>query len=227
MTPLIEHIHQELLPVLKLESVDPHNPVVVRWLPPPWQTLGTGNYAAVLAHPDYPEQVVKVYAPGRDGWAEEVEVYGRLGIHPAFSICLHSEPNFLVLKRLHGITLYDCLHRGLKIPPQVIKDIDAALEFARSRSLYPHDVHGRNVMMCNGRGLVVDISDFLRQEPCRAWGDLKWAYYWLYRPLLLPLRLRVPYAWLDSIRAGYRLFRRLSDPLRSRLSPGRSFKISP
>jgi len=56
----------------------------------------------------------------------------------------------------------------------------------------PHDVHGRNVMMLSGRGLVVDVSDFLDEETCSKWNDLK-AYYWLYRPLFSPFRLRVPY----------------------------------
>jgi hypothetical protein len=47
----------------------------------------------------------------------------------------------------------------------------------RSRGLFPHDVHGRNVMMLNQRGVVVDVSDFLHEEPCKAWYHLKKAYY--------------------------------------------------
>ena len=87
--------------------------------------------------------MIKVYAPGRPGLTEEVEVYRRLGIHPAFSQCLYAGENFLVLKRLYGTTLYDCLHKGIPIPEQVIQDIDDALHYARSRGLFPHDVHGR------------------------------------------------------------------------------------
>lgn len=135
--------------------------------------LGKGNYAAVVDHPDYPNCVVKIYAPGRPGFEEEVEVYRRLGSHPAFSECLYAADGFLVLKRLDGTTLYDCMHLGLPIPQQVIQDIDEALDYARSRGLHPHDVHGRNVMMHQGRGLVVDISDFLHQETCSKWDDLK------------------------------------------------------
>ena len=210
---LIEIIHQELLPNFKIESVDPRNPVEVHYIPNPWRLIGAGNYAAVVYHFDYPEQVVKIYAPGRPGFAEEVEVYRRLGSHPAFSKCLYAADGFLVLKRLHGVTLYDCLHLGLRIPKQVIQDIDQALEYARGRSLHPHDVHGRNVMMLEGRGLVVDISDFLQEETCSKWNDLKKAYYWLYRPLLSPLRLRVPYFLLDGVRTNYRRFRRLTSRL--------------
>jgi len=209
MNRLIESIHQELLPGLQIESLEPYNPVVVHQVPAPWRLLGTGNYAAVLYHPSYPDQVVKIYAPGRPGLAEEVEVYRRLGPHPAFSECLYAGEGFLVLKRLYGVTLYNCMHLGLRIPEQVIKDIDQALDYARGRGLHPHDVHGRNVMMSEGRGLVADISDFLHEEACSAWDDLKRAYYWLYLPFFYRLRLRVPYGLLDIVRWSYRFFRRL------------------
>ncbi len=203
---LIETVYTELLPALRIESVDPHNPVAVHQLPENWRLLGTGNYAAVVYHPEHPNLVVKIYAPGRPGFSEELEVYRRLGSHPAFSECLYAGQGFLVLKRLHGMTLYDCIQLGVRIPKQVIRDIDKALDYARRRGLHPHDVHGRNVMMHEGRGLVVDISDFLDQETCNKWNNLKRAYYWLYLPLLSPLRLRVP-AWvLDVVRKGYRIF---------------------
>nr|MDZ8283307.1 serine/threonine protein kinase [Nostoc sp. ChiSLP01] len=163
---LLKSIDRDLLPSLQIESVNPRDPIKVKYLSQPWRLLGIGNYAAVVVRPDYPECVVKIYAPGRPGYEEEVEVYRRLGFHPAFSECLYAADGFLVLKRLDGITLYDCMHLGLPIPQQVIRDIDEALDYARSRGLHPHDVHGRNVMMHQGRGLVVDISDFLHQETC-------------------------------------------------------------
>lgn len=207
---LLESIQQQLLPHLEITSPNPHHPVVVTHIPKPWKLLGTGNYAAVLYHPDWVDLVVKIYAPGRSGWSEEVEVYRRLGSHEAFSKCLSAAENWLVLQRIYGVTLYDCMHLGLKIPQTVIQDVDRALEYARERNLYPHDIHGRNVMMSdNQRGLVVDISDFLHQEPCLAWEDLKKAYYCLYLPFFSWHRLRVPYPILDLVRNSYRLFRRL------------------
>ena len=209
---LVERVTSELLPTLRLESVDPRDPVMPRHVPPPWRVLGAGNYAAVLAHPHHPAHVVKVYAPGRPGLDAEAEVYARLGRHPAYSACAHVGGGFLVLERLHGVTLYDAVHRGLPIAERVIRDIDEALEHARRRGLHPHDVHGRNVMMHDGRGLVVDVSDFLEREDCSKWRDLRRAYHRVYRPLLMPLRLRVPYAALDLVRAGYRLWRRVRPP---------------
>ena len=206
---LLQRIQRQLLPGLCLHSADPHDPVHVLASPAPWRTLGCGNYAAVLLHPDHPELVVKVYAPGRSGLLQEAEVYRRIGRHPAFSQCLHVGESYLVLRRLPGITLYECLRTGIPIPVRAMADIDAALAYAVGRGLHGHDVHGRNVMLHRGRGLIVDISDFLNPEPCRAWQDLRWAYHVLYRPLIAPLRLRVPGGVLDAVRRGYRLSRRL------------------
>lgn len=206
---LLQRIEEQLLPALQLHSPDPHDPVRVLAIPDPWRPLGCGNYAAVLHHPRHPALVVKVYAPGRPGLEAEAEVYRRIGVHPAFSRCFHVGERYLVLRRLHGTTLYDCLRRGIPIPLQAIEDVDAALAYAQSRGLHGHDVHGRNVMLHGGRGLVVDISDFLNPEPCHAWRDLRWAYHLLYRPLIGPLGLRAPGPLLDGVRKGYRLVRRL------------------
>lgn len=204
---LLHHIHSGLLPELRIHCPDPHDPVQVLELPRPWHLLGCGNYAAVLHHPLHPDRVVKVYGPGRPGLEQEAEVYRRIGSHPAFSRCFHAGEGYLVLRRLHGTTLYDCLRQGIVIPPRVIADVDAALAYAVARGLYAHDVHGRNVMLYQGRGRIVDISDFLNPEPCRAWADLRWAYRTIYRPLIAPLRLRVPGKLLDGVRRGYRLVR--------------------
>ena len=202
-------IVNDLISIVEIKSIEPHNPVVVSQIPQPWQLLGTGNYAAVFTHPDYREVAIKIYALGREGWAEEVEVYNRLGEHESFSQCFYAEPNWLILKRLHGVTLYDCMNLGLRIPRQVIQDIDRALDYAKSKGLTPHDVHGRNVMMSEDKGLVVDVSDFLDSSPCWAWKDLKKAYYWLYQPFFSWHRLSVPYWLLDTVRSSYRFYRRL------------------
>lgn len=210
MDGLLEGVRRGLLPGLTIESLAPHHdPVAVRLLPPPWELVGTGNYAAVFCHPGHPDLVAKVYAPGRPGLAEEeAEVYRRLGPHPAFPECLHEGEGFLVLTRVRGETLHDRLRLGLPIPEQVVEDVDRALAYARGRGLRPHDVHARNVMVRDGRGLVVDVSDFLRGGPCPAWDDFKRFYYWLYGPILRPLGLRVPRPALEAARRLWRRFRR-------------------
>jgi hypothetical protein len=209
LPPLLERSHTQQLPELRNHCPDPHDPVRVVPLPHPWRTLGCGNYASVLQHPHHPDLVVKVYGPGRPGLEQEAEVYRLIGTKPAFSQCFHTGAGFLVLRRLHGTTLYDCLRRGIPIPRQVIHDVDAALAYAVARGLHGHDVHGRNVMLHKGRGLIVDVSDFLNPEPCRAWQDLRWAYHTLYEPLIALLGLRAPGPVLDGLRRSYRLWRRL------------------
>ena len=206
---LLERIEGELRPRLQLHSAHPHDPIQVLHLPRPWRILGCGNYAAVVHHPHHPDLVVKVYAPGRAGLEEEAEVYRRIGCHPAYSQCFHVGEGYLVLLRLRGTTLYDCVLQGIPIPRRAITDVDQALHYARSRGLHGHDVHGRNVMVHDGRGLIVDISDFLNPEPCTAWRDLRLAYFLLYRPLIAPLRLRAPAPLLNGVRKGYRLYRKL------------------
>jgi len=203
---LIREIERNLLGQLRVVSEDPHEPVVVKKLPKPWRLIGAGNYAAVLAHPEYRDRVVKVYAPGRPGLEEEAEVYRRLGRHPAYSECLHYGQGYLVLRRLSGVTLYDCIRRGIPIPRQVIEDIDEALAYAVSKGLNPHDVHGKNVMLKDGRGIVVDVSDFLKPDRCTMWDDLKKAYRLLYLPPLR--RWPVPDFMLNAIRKGYRLIKK-------------------
>jgi hypothetical protein len=201
-------VQNGLLPQLAIRSVDPREPVEVISVPKPWRLLGAGNYAAVLMHPNEPDKVVKIYAEGRPGLQEEVEVYRRLGRHPAYSECFGAGDTFLVLKRLEGVTIYECLRRGIRIPEKVIRDIDEALEYARKRGLNPHDVHGKNVMMIEGRGVVVDVSDFLKDEYCVMWSDFKKSYYALYKPLLLRFTVPLPGPLLNFLRKGYRLIRR-------------------
>jgi hypothetical protein len=227
LSQFIQCVDQELLTQIHIQSSGTHNPVMVNTVPSPWQILGAGNYAVVFSHPDYPQQVVKVYAPDLAGFEEETEVYRRLGVHPAFSECLYAGANFLVLKRLDGSTLYDCVQQGISIPKQVIEDIDRALHYTRIQGLNPFDVHGRNVMMYEGRGLVVDVSDFLHAGTCPKWQHLKQAYYWLYCPIIRPLRLRVPYPFLNIVRKSYRYgCRRLAGRRMSHFSGARKFGTS-
>ncbi|MGO4692765.1 serine/threonine protein kinase [Paenibacillus sp. FSL A5-0031] len=214
LNTFIALMEQSLLSELVLDSVDPTNPIRVAETPRGWRLLGAGNYAGVFTHQDYSDIAVKVYAPGRDGWESECEVYRRIGTHPAFSTCYHAGEYkghyYLILKRLKGKTLYQCIIDGAAIPKKAIEDIDQALEYARSRGLFPHDVHGKNVMIKDGRGIVLDISDFLKEEPCTMWDDLKKAYNRIYMPFLSKKPIPVPEWVLNGVRKGYRFMRNSS-----------------
>jgi hypothetical protein len=181
---------------------------VVHELPEPWQVVGCGNYAAVFAHPSWPDWVVKVYAPGRPGLEDEALVYQALGEHGSYSRCAHVGSGWLLLARLRGRTFFEHLLEGLPIPRAAVEDIDAALDHARARGLFPHDVHAKNVMVgADGRGLVVDVSDFRQDVPCARWDHLKRAYYWVYLPVFARRPPRLPLWLLDGVRRGYRTVR--------------------
>ncbi|WP_211233663.1 hypothetical protein [Zooshikella ganghwensis] len=194
---------------LQLESAHPHEPIIVSQVPEPWQCLGVGNYAAVFVHPQQGDWVVKVYAHHFQEVAQEASVYRQLGKHPAYSELIAEGDTFLVLKRLYGVTLYDAVHQGSLIPERVITDITCALAYAQERGLNPFDVHGKNVMMQNGQGFVVDISDFYKEGYDPKWEHLRKAYYCFYRPIIYRMRLSVPYWLLDMTRYIYRQCRKL------------------
>jgi hypothetical protein len=195
-----------------IESPNPFDPVCPVHIPYPWKLLGCGNYAAVFLHPDYPSYVVKIYGRDEHGLIQEKKVYERLGEHPAYSVCYFTEGRFLILKKVEGVTLYDCIHKGIRIPESVIHDIDKALLFARQKGLYPSDVHGKNVMISGGKGIIVDVSDFCKKEKCRKWKDLRKAYFSIYKPFLYYFPVKIPYFVLNLIRIGYRYYRKLKKP---------------
>ena len=205
---IINIVTEQLLPELNLQSINPYDPIVVENIPIPWMILGSGNYASVLCHPDFPEFAVKIYAKGKLGIKEEIEVYKKLGIHTAYSQCYYSCNNFLILKRLKGETLYNCLKKGIFIPPSVINDIDEALEYARHQGLNPHDVHVKNVMMLNGKGIIVDVSDFYKNEPCYLWQDFKKTYFKIYLPMFSKFNIPISDFLLNTIRKGYRFYKK-------------------
>lgn len=204
-----QEVLADFLQEVKLHSPSDDDPVIVTHIPKPWELVGTGNYAGVFGHPDYPDLVVKLYAPNRPGIEKEIEVYGKLGESRYFPHCYQTGENYLVLKRIRGIPLFDCLRFGIPIPPQVIEDVEEALHEARKKGLFPHDVHGKNVLMHQGRGYLIDVSDYYKNEHDKKWHDLRKAYYKIYLPFLKDRGWKIPLWVLDGVRKGYRLYRKL------------------
>ncbi|MEW9050749.1 MAG: serine/threonine protein kinase [Neobacillus sp.] len=202
-------IGKELLPNIQLSSVGPFDPIIVRNHSKSWKIIGIGNYAGVFTHESNPQWVVKVYGRKPEELIKEVEVYRKLGEHKTFSTLIDYGENFLILKRIEGITIFDAVLEGIPIPESVITDVDKGIAYARSVGLNPFDVHGKNVVMSNGRGYIVDVSDFYKIGVCRKWIDLKRAYYKIYKPFLYKYHPSVPFFILDSVRKGYRFYRKL------------------
>jgi predicted Ser/Thr protein kinase len=202
-------VEKELLPQIRLTMANPFDPIIVINQSNSWKTIGSGNYAGVFTHEAHPEKVVKVYGRSPGDLKKEIEVYQKLGNHESYSQLIDYGETYLVLKRLKGMTLFDALVKGIQIPDQVIKDIDQALEYAKLVGLNPYDVHGKNVVIHEGRGYVVDVSDFYKQGTCRKWTDLKKAYYKFYRPFLYKYHPPIPFFVVEGIRKGYRQYRKI------------------
>lgn len=202
-------VENELLTNIRLESISPFDPIIVKNRSKTWQTIGSGNYAAVFFHDDQPEWVVKVYGRNPEELKKEMEVYKKLGNHEAFSTLYGFGEQFLVLKKLEGITLFNALVKGIYIPETVIQDIDNGLSYAKSVGLNPYDVHGKNVVMNKGRGYIVDISDFYKIGYCSKWDDLKKAYFRLYKPFIGKCHPPIPFSVVDGIRKGYRVYKKM------------------
>lgn len=209
----VKLIETELLPYVNLSVLSPFDPIIVENRSHSWRTIGCGNYAGVFLHESYPEVVVKVYGRNHEELVKEIEVYKKLGNHESFSRLYAYGDNYLILKKLEGITLFNAVIKGVQIPKVVIKDIDLGLEYARSVGLNPFDVHGKNVVIFEGRGYIVDVSDFYKQGYCRKWDDLKKAYYKIYRPFLFKYHPPIPFPVVDGIRKGYRMYRKVKRKL--------------
>jgi hypothetical protein len=205
----IKLIGNELLPNIQLSTEDPFDPIVVKNFSDTWKTIGSGNYAGVFLHQSNPKWVVKVYGRKPEDLKKEVDVYKRLGDHESFSSLIDYGDNYLILKRIDGINLFDAVVKGIRIPESVILDVDEGIAYARSRGLNPFDVHGKNVVMSNGRGYIVDVSDFYKQGKCRKWDDLKKAYYRIYLPFIYKYHPPIPFFIVNSVRKGYRLYRKI------------------
>lgn len=205
----IKLIGNELLPYIQLSTDGPFDPIIVKNSSNTWKTIGSGNYAGVFLHQSNPKWVVKVYGRKPEDLKKEVEVYKKLGNHNSFSSLIDYGDNYLILKRIDGINLFDAVVRGRQIPESVIQDVDEGIAYARSAGLNPFDVHGKNVVMSDGRGYIVDVSDFYKQGKCRKWDDLKKAYYKIYLPFIYKFHPPIPFFIVNSVRKGYRLYQKI------------------
>lgn len=189
---------------VQVVSVNPRDPVHVRTQPDAWRCIGVGNSAAVFQPKDHPELAIKVYAQGFESVAEEeAAIYEQLGHSPYFPEFYGRGDDYLMIGYRQGRNIYDCLLQGVYIPEQVIQDVEAAISYARERGLNPSDIHVKNVLVHEGRGYLVDVSDYRKEGECRRWESLKQAYYDYYLDLYRP-GLAVPSWVLETIRKWYK-----------------------
>ncbi|MEK4229322.1 serine/threonine protein kinase [Solibacillus sp. FSL H8-0538] len=139
--------------------------------------IGMGTDAAVFQFLNAPAYAFKIFAKDKVAKVQvEANVYHVLGDSPFFSTCFASYDEYLVLSYEEGKTLFDCILQGIHIPEQVVKDVEDAREYVRSKGLNPRDIHLKNILLQNGRAKILDVSEYSLPGNDFRWEHLKKGY---------------------------------------------------
>ncbi|MCP4111128.1 MAG: hypothetical protein GY749_37310 [Desulfobacteraceae bacterium] len=170
--------------------------------PDVWQCMGLGNSAAVFRHDSYPDIAIKVFSDILRARNQRFIAGWEILVLPEI---LRKRGEFLLLQYIPGLSAYDCLLKGIYIPEQIVFNIDEAVSFARQQGLNPRNLHAKNILIHEGRGCLVDVSEYMYTGNCHHWDVLKFLYYNFYSRFWKP-GMKFPFWMLEFIRRGYRLF---------------------
>ena len=195
------HNIEELIKDIHVLSSKDNNPVMVKGYSKELICVGVGTDAAVFHLENDTRYVYKVFSNDKlDKMEMEKNVYGMLGESAFFPIYYGSGSNFLILSYEKGITLYECLLKGVHIPKQAIVDVDNARKYAISKGLNPRDIHLKNILLYQGRGKLLDVSEYLKDGNDLRWNYLKRGYEEYYD--LISGR-EVPFWIIETVRKWY------------------------
>lgn len=198
----------ESLTAIKVVANPNNEPVSIVGFADGFRCIGVGTDAAVFQFLETPEYAFKVYAENKQDKLEaEAKVYAQIGDSPYFSICYGVTDRLLVIKYEEGLTLFDCLLQGMRVPEQVIEDVEKARAYIRQIGLNPRDIHLKNILLQNGRAKLLDVSEYIKPGNDFRWEHLKKAheeYYALIDGKPMPFWL------LDTIRKWYHHWNRYS-----------------
>lgn len=192
---------QPLVNQVKVISTPGNKPVSLSELPKELELVGTGTDAAVLRHVSLPDVVFKVFAEERKKvLKDEWQVYRRLKGLPFFPVCYGCTDHFLVLSFEPGITLYDCLVKGIPIKEEVLDQVEQIREEVRNRGLNPRDIHLKNIILQEDRVKLLDVSEYMKPGDDHRWDDLVQAYKLFYS--MIP-RKKLPVQLIEQIKEAY------------------------
>lgn len=203
-------VENELIFKISLSSKK-NKPLKVSNIPTKWNLVGSGNYAAVFFHDEFPDYAVKVYSrknltykSKKEGVNDEISVYKKLSTdYSSYFAKLHYYgDDYIIIDRIRGYTLYECLNKGINIPQHIIDKVDKAITHLKKLNLSSHDIHFKNIIMSGDNVVIIDVSDFLNFEYCPLWNDSK-RFYKLYKRLPL---FPIPGIILSMGRIIYRIF---------------------
>lgn len=199
--PLTWHIAEQELRNVKVTSNGDNEFVKIEGNSAEFQCIGVGTDAAVFRYINAPHYAFKVFCNDKLEKIEiEKRVYTKLGHSRYFPVCYGRGLNFLVISFEEGITLYDCLLKGIHIPKQVIQDVENARNYAINRGLNPRDIHLKNILLHEGRAKLLDVSEYLQPGNDNRWKYLKEGYqeyYHLIDGKALPLWM------IETVRKRY------------------------
>ncbi|MBD1370910.1 serine/threonine protein kinase [Hazenella sp. IB182357] len=162
--------------------VNPKNQLVtIHAIPTEFNLIGFGT-DAVVVQPNRAKQLVyKLFAnENTQIKRREAEVYRKLKLSPYFPKFHKEGDNYLVLSYEAGLTLYQCLELGVDIPITLIEDVTAAIDYAKKQGLNPRDIHLKNVILQNGRGKIIDVSEYSQKGNDYRWEHLVEGYHQYY-----------------------------------------------
>ena len=163
--------------------------------------IGVGTDAAVFRYIDNHDLAIKVFSDNKtDKIKNESSVYLKLDKSDYFPFYYDKGYNYLIISYVKGITLYDCLLKGIRIPRQVISDVDNAMVYASDKGLNPRDIHLKNILMHEGRAKIVDVSEYLKPGNDKRWEYLKEGYLKHYH--LIDSKA-IPHWILDTVRKWF------------------------
>lgn len=166
------HFIEDVIKEIQVISSNDNNPVMVKGFSEILKCVGLGTDAAVFHIEDDTQYVYKVFSKDKlEKMEMEKKVYELLEESAYFPIYYGSGSNFLILSYEEGNTLYDCLLKGIHIPRQVIVDVEESRQYAISKGLNPRDIHLKNILLHQGRGKLLDVSEYLKEG-----DDLRWTY---------------------------------------------------
>jgi len=194
-------IAEKELDKVKITSNGENELVTVKKNSDAFECVGVGTDAAVFRFIDNPSYAFKVFSNEKiDKIAVETDVYLKLGHSEYYPLYYGNGSNFLVISYEEGLTLYDCLLKGVHIPEQVIHDVDNARRYAFEQGLNPRDIHLKNILLHQGRAKIIDVSEYLKPGNDKRWEYLKEGYHHHYH---LIDGKALPHWLIETVRKWY------------------------
>ncbi|MCF6410336.1 protein kinase family protein [Pseudalkalibacillus salsuginis] len=170
--------------------------------PPEFTVIGKGRSAFVFRDERSHHAVKVFFDQFADLAKQEGDIYKKLGDCSYFPNIHEVGPNYIVMEYIEGNTFYECLQKGIPITDEMIKEVDEALDFARSVGLNPSDIHLRNLILTNeGMVKVIDVVRFTQNKKCRQWDDLKRGYHRYYKKSFLK---KIPKSIIELVALYYK-----------------------